>query len=100
MEIKTRQILTIGSFLLLAGLVFISVESARSVPAAIRAAATALVIDGAQVWDGTGRPPVQDAVMVIRGDLIEAVGPRKSVTVPKDAVTIPGHGKTVIPGLI
>ena len=100
MRIKTRQIFTIGPFFLLAGLVFSGAESARSVPAAARAAAAALVIDGAQLWDGTGRPPVQDAVLVIRGDLIEAVGPRRSVTVPKDAVTIPGKGKTVIPGLI
>src|SRR5436309_1639149 len=100
MEIKMRQIFTIGLFFLLAGLVFSGAESARSVPAAARAAAAALVIDGAQLWDGTGRPPVQDAVLVIRGDLIEAVGPRRSVTVPKDAVTIPGKGKTVIPGLI
>ena len=62
--------------------------------------APAVVIDGAQVWDGTGRPPIQDAVLVIRGARIEAVGPRGSVSAPKDAATIPAKGKTIIPGLI
>src|SRR6266540_4224593 len=62
--------------------------------------APAVVIDGAQVWDGTGRPPIQDAVLVIRGARIEAVGPRGSVPAPKDAATIPAKGETIIPGLI
>ena len=60
----------------------------------------ALVIDGAQVWDGTGASPVQDAVVVIQGERIEAVGPRSAVTVPANARKIDAKGKTVIPGLI
>ncbi len=60
----------------------------------------ALVIDGAQIWDGSGAPPVQDAVVVIKGDRIDAVGPRGAVTVPANARTIDAKGKTVIPGLI
>jgi imidazolonepropionase-like amidohydrolase len=60
----------------------------------------AVVIDGAQIWDGTGTPAVQDAVLVIKGDRIEAVGPRGTVTVPQDARTIDAKGKTLIPGLI
>jgi len=60
----------------------------------------AVVIDGAQVWDGTGAAPVQDAVVVIKGDRIDAIGPRGSVTVPVDARTVDAKGKTIIPGLI
>lgn len=60
----------------------------------------AVVIDGAQIWDGTGTPAVQDAVLVMRGDRVDAVGPRGTVTVPQGATTIDGKGKTVIPGLI
>ncbi len=58
-----------------------------------------IVIDGAQIWDGTGAPPIQDAVLII-GDRIQAIGPRGSVTVPGEAQTISARGKTVIPGLI
>ena len=60
----------------------------------------AVVIDGAQVWDGTGAEPVQDAVVVIKGDRIDAIGPRGSVTVPANARTVDAKGKTIIPGLI
>ena len=60
----------------------------------------AVVIDGAQVWDGTGAAPVQDAVVVIKGDRIDAIGPRGSVTVPANARTVDAKGKTIIPGLI
>src|SRR5262245_60075449 len=58
------------------------------------------VIDGAQIWDGTGSPPVQDAVLVVTGDRIEAVGARGSLKIPAGAKIIPAQGKTLIPGLI
>src|SRR5436309_15738567 len=60
----------------------------------------AVVIDGAQIWDGTGNPQVQDAILVIKDDRIEAVGARGAVSVPAGAKTVSGKGKTLIPGLI
>jgi imidazolonepropionase-like amidohydrolase len=60
----------------------------------------AIVIDGAQIWDATGTPAVQDAVLVIKGDRIDAVGARGTVNIPEGARTIDAKGKTVIPGLI
>src|SRR3989454_4077148 len=60
----------------------------------------AVVIDGAQIWDGSGNPPVQDAILVIKDDRIEAVGARGAVSVPVGAKTVSGKGKTLIPGLI
>src|SRR5262245_25546184 len=60
----------------------------------------AIAIEGAQVWDGTGAPPVQDGVVVIKGDRLDAVGPRSTVSVPPNARKIDAKGKTVIPGLI
>src|SRR5437667_10100818 len=60
----------------------------------------AVVIDGAQIWDGTGSPPVQDAILVMKGDYIEDVGARGAVSVPPGAKTVSGKGKTLIPGLI
>jgi len=84
-------------------LLFLSLQSC--VEKTVQAPATApeapvIVLDGAQIWDGTGAPPVQDAVVVIQGDRIEAVGPRGAVTVPANARKIDAKGKTVIPGLI
>jgi len=57
------------------------------------------VITGATLIDGTGRPPVKDAVIVIEGTRIKQVGARKKTTAPKDAMVIDGRGKFVIPGL-
>lgn len=55
---------------------------------------------GAEVFDGTGAPLLLDAVILVKGGRIEAVGPSTSVTVPKGAVEVRIDGKWVIPGLI
>jgi dihydroorotase-like cyclic amidohydrolase len=49
--------------------------------------------------DGRGGPPVQDATLLIRGRVIEAVGAAGEIAVPKDAQVIDASGKTVMPGL-
>jgi imidazolonepropionase-like amidohydrolase len=56
-------------------------------------------ITGVTLIDGTTRPPVQDAVILIDGARISQVGRRGSVTVPLGATVIEGQGKFVIPGL-
>jgi imidazolonepropionase-like amidohydrolase/Tol biopolymer transport system component len=43
---------------------------------------------------------IDDAVVVIRGDRIVAVGPRASTPIPAGAKTIDVAGKTIIPGLV
>jgi imidazolonepropionase-like amidohydrolase len=48
--------------------------------------------------DGTGRAPVRGAVILIRGDRIEAVGP--DLAVPRGARVIDLSGATVLPGFI
>ena len=57
-------------------------------------------ITGATLIDGTGRPPVADAVVIIEGDRIRAVGARAAVGVPLGATVIDGRGRTVMPGLV
>ncbi len=52
---------------------------------------------GGTVIDGTGCPPVQDGVVLVRGERIEAVG---RATVPDDAEVIDASGQFVIPGLM
>jgi imidazolonepropionase-like amidohydrolase len=60
----------------------------------------AIVIDGAQLWDGTGAPVVGDSVMVVEGDRIQAVGPRDAVAIPEGATVIDARGQTLMPGII
>jgi len=61
---------------------------------------TALVIQGGVLIDGTGRTPLEDAVIVIEGDRIKSVGKRGDVAVPRNARVIDIKGKTILPGLI
>ncbi len=62
--------------------------------------ASVYVIDGANIWDGTGQAAINDGVVVVNGDRIQAIGARASVQVPADALVIQAKGKTLIPGLI
>jgi Amidohydrolase family len=59
-----------------------------------------VVIQGGTLIDATGRPPIDDAVIVVEGDRIKAVGKRGQVAVPRGARLIDVKGKTILPGLI
>ncbi len=61
-------------------------------------AAKALV--GGKVIDGTGREPIDDAVVLIDGERIDAVFRSGEMEVPADAEVVDISGSTVIPGLI
>jgi imidazolonepropionase-like amidohydrolase len=54
---------------------------------------------GATIVDGTGRPAIQDGVILVRDGRIAEVGPRASVTIPSDVPSVAVDGKTIIPGL-
>jgi imidazolonepropionase-like amidohydrolase len=53
---------------------------------------------GARSIDGTGRPVMEKATLLIRNGKVEAVGP--SVKVPAGVQQIDAAGKTIVPGLI
>lgn len=59
-----------------------------------------LVVTGARLIDGTGAPPLDNAVIVIANDRIVDCGKRSEVKIPEGAEIIDVKGKTVIPGLI
>jgi imidazolonepropionase-like amidohydrolase len=71
---------------------------ARAQPADTSPAA--LVIQGATLIDGNGGPVLADAVIVISGGRITAVGPRGGVEVPGEARVEDASGHYLIPGLI
>jgi N-acyl-D-amino-acid deacylase len=59
-----------------------------------------IVILGATLIDGSGRAPIKDSAVVIKGDSIVAVGRRNQVQIPKDARVIEAGGMVIAPGFI
>jgi hypothetical protein len=59
-----------------------------------------LVIRGGTLIDGTGRPPLEDAVILVEGERIKALGKRGEIAVPRGARVIDVKGKTLLPGFI
>ncbi|HEV2522420.1 MAG TPA: amidohydrolase family protein [Candidatus Acidoferrales bacterium] len=59
-----------------------------------------IVLKGARLIDGTGRPAIENSVLVIEGDHIVAAGKAGSVSIPKDADVKDVSGKTIMPALI
>ena len=55
---------------------------------------------GGVLINGTGKPSIDDAVVVFDGDRISAVGSADSTKIPDQAELINVFGKTIIPGLI
>ncbi len=58
------------------------------------------VLIGATLIDGTGVPPIDEAALLIKGDIIEAVGAKNEILVPPEAEVINVKGKYLLPGLI
>ncbi len=58
-----------------------------------------LVLTG-RLIDGTGAEPIPDAVLVILGERIAAVGRRSEVAIPNEAQVIDLPGATILPGFI
>jgi imidazolonepropionase-like amidohydrolase len=80
-------------------------SSAGAEPGAVTSGAPAVtakttVLLGARLVDGSGGPPIDEATLVIEGELLRAVGPASSVHVPKGAAVVDLGGKTVIAGLV
>src|SRR5262245_9690189 len=70
------------------------------VPSIAMPQATALAIVGGTVIDGNGGPPLTDAVVVISGQRISAIGPSATLRIPNGATIIDAKGRYVLPGFI
>jgi imidazolonepropionase-like amidohydrolase len=77
-------------------LIVITIACFIAYPASPQVTSQAIV--GGTVIDGNGGPPIPDAVVVIQGGHISAIGPRKSVAVPAGATITDASGRFVTPG--
>src|SRR5262245_58326204 len=59
-----------------------------------------IALTGATLIDGTGRPPLLDAVVLIENGRIRAVGPRAQTRIPPGVERVDFTGLTILPGLI
>jgi len=59
-----------------------------------------IAIVGATIIDGTGAPPIEDGVVLVKEGKITAVGTRGKVSVPPQATIVDATGKFLLPGLI
>jgi imidazolonepropionase-like amidohydrolase len=67
----------------------------------MRTATGTTVIRNGQLIDGTGKPPVRDAALVVRDGLIAYAGPVAGAPpLPPDAARIDARGGTIMPGLV
>jgi imidazolonepropionase-like amidohydrolase len=59
-----------------------------------------LVVKGGKLIDGTGRPPIENSVVVMQNGRFLSVGKSGEIAVPADAQVVDAAGKTVLPGFI
>lgn len=87
----------LSAVVLLAGLAVTAVAQQRSAGRSTPNGPLALV--GGTLIDGTGRAPIRDSVVLIRGQRIERVGTTDSLPVPNGYLRVSTEGLTVLPGL-
>jgi len=75
-------------------------SAARTAAKPAAKAAVTLAIVGGTLLDGYGGPPLANAVVLIAGDRISAVGAEGKLSVPEGVRVIDANGYTVMPGLI
>ena len=87
----------VAAVVLLLTVTFISVSPS---PTVSQDSVQPIAIVGATLIDGSGRSPVVDSVVVLKGDSIVAAGKRGQVQVPAGARAIEAAGLVVAPGFI
>ena len=91
----------IGRVTAVAGVVLALLAAAGLRPAAqAPAPAGRTAIVGGTLIDGNGGAPIADAVVLIDGARISAVGTRGTVTIPAGAQEIDARGRWIVPGLV
>lgn len=97
---RMRQVLVLAATLAVgAGLLGVTERTtiAQSAQAPVKAT---LAVVGGFLLDGYGGPPKPNAVVLVEGDKIVAVGEEGRLAVPPGAKVVDANGYTVMPGLI
>jgi imidazolonepropionase-like amidohydrolase len=92
----SRRVSLVFGFALLLLVCFAARPDGHQAPPA--GAAQAFV--GARLIDGTGRPPIENAVLLVASGRVEAAGPADRVAIPSGAARIDVSGRTIVAGFI
>lgn len=92
--------LTTAPVLATFGLLAAGCGSSPARPAEPAPLPSSIAIVGATLWDGTGGPPVPDAVTLVRRGRILCAGSAAECAIPRGARIIDARGQYLIPGLI
>ena len=60
---------------------------------------TLALVNGTLI-DGTGAEPIPDAVLIIQGERVVAIGPKEEIKIPRGVRVIDLEGNTILPGFI
>jgi imidazolonepropionase-like amidohydrolase len=69
-------------------------------PRPVQAQGGTTAFTGARIFDGTGRPAIEQGTLVISNGRVQQVGPQASVKIPEGATRVDVSGKTIVPGFI
>jgi imidazolonepropionase-like amidohydrolase len=61
--------------------------------------ASVIAIVGGRLIDGTGKPAIENSVVILKDGKIAAAGSAASIALPDGAQIVDAHGKSVLPGL-
>src|SRR5512139_2380237 len=75
-------------------------QTPRALAPFVSVDAPVVALTGVRLLDGNGGAPTDGQTIVIRGGLIEAVGPAEKTPVPTGARILALAGHTVLPGLV
>lgn len=76
------------------------VWSSVIVPRSVHGQGGTTALTGARLIDGSGRPAIEQATLVIGNGRVQQVGESASIRVPDGATRIDLAGRTIIPGMI
>src|SRR5262245_9871183 len=93
-RVSTRRAAILGGLLLT-----LTLFAFEALPAQAPANGT-VVLTGGRVIDGTGRPPLEQATIVITNGRVDAIGAPSTIKIPAGTTPINVTGKTIVPGFI
>jgi imidazolonepropionase-like amidohydrolase len=66
----------------------------------LAAQADVVVLKGARIVEGTGKPPIDDGILIVNREFITGIGTAKTLKVPQGARVIDVKGRTIMPGIV